>query len=124
MVRTRRKHNPRGLDLNDDTWNSDAARQIESWGLIDALKDRHPDLNPVATCNKNTRNKPIDGIWSSPGINILQAGMTEFGSPDMKSMDHRLLWENFSAVNSIFGYRPPKPRNRKQNQRKTTKGKE
>jgi hypothetical protein len=52
------------------------------------------------------RNKPIDGIWSSPGINILQAGMTGFGSPDMGSMDHRLPWVDFS-VNSIFGYRPP-----------------
>jgi hypothetical protein len=32
--------------------------------------------------------------------------MTGFGSPDMGSMDHRLLWVDFS-VNSIFGYRPP-----------------
>jgi hypothetical protein len=95
-----------GLDLNDNTWDSDEANQIESWGLINALKDRHPDLAPVATCNKNNRNKPIDGIWCSPGIDILQAGMTGFGSPNMGSMDHRLLWIDLS-VNSIFGYRPP-----------------
>jgi hypothetical protein len=43
-----------GLDLNDSTWNSDEAHQIESWGLINAHKTRHPDLPPVATCNKNT----------------------------------------------------------------------
>ena len=95
-----------GLDLNANTWNSDDARQIESWGLINALKERHPNLPTVATCNKNTRNTPIDGIWCSPGIQILQAGMTGFGSPDLGSMDHRLLWVDFS-IHSIFGYRPP-----------------
>jgi exonuclease III len=28
-----------GLDLNDDTWDSDAASQIEAWGLLNALKE-------------------------------------------------------------------------------------
>jgi hypothetical protein len=75
--------------------------------LVNTLKARHPDLPQVATCDKNTQNKPIDGIvWCSPSLEILQAGMTGFGSPDVESVDHRMLWINIS-INSIFGYQPP-----------------
>jgi hypothetical protein len=94
-----------GLDLNDNSWDSDEARQIESWELVNTLKERHPDLPQVATCDKNTQNKPTNGIWCSPGLEILQAGMTSFGSPDVESADHRMLWIDIS-VNTIFGYRP------------------
>jgi hypothetical protein len=66
---------------------------------------RHPDRTKVATCNKNTRNIPIDGIWCSPGIEIEQAGMTSF-EPTHIDTDHRMLWADF-ATNSLFGYRPP-----------------
>jgi hypothetical protein len=56
------------IDLNDNTWDSEEARRLESWGLVNTHKARHPTREPVATCNKNTRNIPIDGIWCSPGI--------------------------------------------------------
>jgi hypothetical protein len=94
-----------GADLNDNIWDSNGAQRIEHWGLVNAHKMRHPDRPKVATCNKNTRNIPIDGIWCSPGIEIEQAGMTSF-KPTHIDTDHRMLWADF-ATNSLFGYRSP-----------------
>ena len=59
-----------GLDLNENSWSSTAASEIETWGVKNALKQKHPDLMPTATCNKNTNEIPIDGIWTSPGLDI------------------------------------------------------
>jgi hypothetical protein len=95
-----------GLDLNDNDWTSTAAQAIESWGLINVHTTHHPDLPTVATCNKNQSNIPIDGMWCSPGIEIISAGMAGFRSPDLGKTDHRLLWADFT-VDSLFGYRPP-----------------
>jgi hypothetical protein len=95
-----------GLNLNDDTWDSPAADTINDWAILNALKHHHPTLPNVATCNKNTRNKPVDGIWCSPSIEILQAGMTGFGSPHIGHTNHRMLWVDFDA-DLVFGYRTP-----------------
>jgi hypothetical protein len=96
-----------GADLNGDTWDSNEAQRIEHWGLVNAHKMRHPDRPKVATCNKNTQNISIDGIWCSLGIEIEQAGMISFKLTYMDT-DHRMLCANF-AINSLFGYRPPPP---------------
>jgi hypothetical protein len=74
---------------------------------MNTLQHYHPDLPKVATCNKNSGNKPVDGIWCSPSIEILQAGMSDFGSPDIIHTDHRMLWVDFDAA-SVFGYHNPK----------------
>jgi hypothetical protein len=75
------------IDLTENTWDSDSARTIESWGLINALKTRHPDLPPVAACSINTRNMPIDETWCSPSRQKIQAGMAGFGSPSMLALN-------------------------------------
>jgi hypothetical protein len=93
------------MDLNDNTWTSAEALRIENWGLKNALKQHHPNLPTVATCNKNQSNKPVDGIWCSHSLEILNAGMTGFGSPNIGT-DHRMLWVDFE-IESVFGYLPP-----------------
>jgi hypothetical protein len=82
-------------------------RQLaEASGLSNVHKTAHPSLLPVATCNQNRRNIPIDGIWCSPSIDVVSAGMTGFGSLDVGKIDHRILWADFYD-NDLFGYRPP-----------------
>jgi hypothetical protein len=53
-----------GLDINEDIHSQHMQDWISSWGLIDAFKQLHPDLPRVATCNKNSNNIPIDGVWT------------------------------------------------------------
>jgi hypothetical protein len=95
-----------GLDLNDNTWTGAETLRIEQWGLKNALKHQHPHLPAVATCNKNHSNKPVDAIWCSHSLDILNAGMSGFGSPNIGYTDHRMLWIDVDAA-SVFGYRPP-----------------
>jgi len=82
--------------------------RLQSWGLHNALATIHPELPMVATCNKNLNNTPIDGIWATPGIDILQGGMTGFGTPGLGPTDHRLLWIDVDEA-SIFGFKIPHP---------------
>jgi hypothetical protein len=94
------------MDLNSNTWDSNEAPLIKAWGLTNSLKTQQPTLAPVATCDKNRKNKPIDGIWCSPSLDISRAGMHSFGSPDMGYTDHRMLWIDID-MDSLFRYQPP-----------------
>jgi hypothetical protein len=47
----------------------------------------------------------LTGIWASPGVEIIQAGITRFNATHLDT-DHRMLWVDFS-LDSLFGYRPP-----------------
>ena len=99
-----------GIDANEDIHTGTTSTWTTAWGLVDALKQRHPTVTRVATCNKNMSNTPIDGIFISPGLNVQAAGMTGFGElyPDS---DHRLLWVDIK-LESLFGFLPPTPAKR------------
>ena len=69
--------------------------------LQEAILSAHEDATPPATYSRNSRDIPIDGVWISPTIQILQAGYTPFGS-----WDHRGAWIDVSNA-SVFGSHPP-----------------
>ena len=96
-----------GLDANEDIHVGATAEWTTAWGLSDAMKRSFPNLNRVATCNKNRSNIPIDGLWISPSLQIEAAGMSGFGElyPDS---DHRILWVDISKI-SLFGFMTPGP---------------
>ena len=99
-----------GLDANEDIHAGLTREWTTRWGLVDGLQRLHPTLQRVATCNKNLSNVPIDGLWVSPSLNVLAAGMSGFGElyPDS---DHRLLWVDIH-VQSLFGFLTPLPEKR------------
>ena len=77
-----------GIDANEDTWHGYPQVWATTLGLVNAHRLLYPNLSPVATCNKNASNIPIDGIWISPGVNLADGGMTGFGEIDMDKADH------------------------------------
>ena len=99
-----------GLDANEDVHSRTLQEWTGEWGLIDGLQRTHPNLNRVATCNKNKNNVPIDSIWVSPGLQIITAGMTGFGELHSES-DHRMLWMDIH-LESLFGFNTPAPAKR------------
>ena len=101
-----------GMDVNEDIRSPDITKWREKWNMIDPLQELHGPTN-VATCRSNEAQIPIDTIWCTPGLNVLQGGMTGFGSLDLGSADHRLLWLDVS-LESMFGFRPPPPQRRPQ----------
>ena len=102
-----------GLDLNEYIFSSDINHWVGQLGLIPILSHLHPQLPEVDTCDKSYRNRPIDGIWTSPGLDVVQGGMTGFGDFLIRASDHRMLWLDIS-YDSMLGHSPspipPKPK--------------
>ena len=92
-----------GIDMNEYIFGENIKTWTASMGLISPLQRTHPHLPEVDTCDKSNRGRPIDGIWTTPGIDVLQCGMTGFGEVHIGSSDHRLLWLDVN-FDSLFGF--------------------
>lgn len=51
---------------------------------------------------------PINCIWATYGLDIINGGMTGFGKTDVGNADHRMLWLDI-AETSLFGFQPSPP---------------
>ena len=74
-------------------------------GLIDVHHAKHPHLSTASTCNKNTHDIPVDGIWASPSLDCVAAGYYGYGELLMGKTDHRMIWADFS-YESAFDFQP------------------
>jgi hypothetical protein len=95
-----------GLDANDNVRTGDVNAMLRSLGLVDVHHQKHPHLPTTATCNKNNRDIPVDGIWVSPLLECTAAGYYGFGELVIGKTDHCMIWADFS-FESIFGFKPP-----------------
>ena len=60
-----------GLDANEDVRYGSVQEELANIGMYESIVCHHPTKSVPATCNKNTMRKPIDGIWLSPGMEVL-----------------------------------------------------
>ena len=97
-----------GMDANDNVRTGDVNAMLRQSGLVDVHHSKHPYLSTVSTCNKNTQNIPVDGIWASPSLDCVAAGYYGYGELTMGKTDHRMIWADFS-YESVFGFKPPEP---------------
>jgi hypothetical protein len=75
-----------GMDANEDVRNGPVYKQAARGGRItEGVINHHKTSNVPATCAKNKSTTPIDSIWISPGIEILQCGFLPFH--DYKGFD-------------------------------------
>ena len=92
-----------GMDSNEDVRSGEVYQFLSQAGLREVILALHPDLSPPATHNRNQNREPIDGFWSTAGIEITKGGYLAFGLGCPS--DHRVLW--FEATYSvILGQRP------------------
>ena len=97
-----------GMDANDNVRNGDVKEMLRSRGLVDTHASQHPHLPTASTCNTNTRNIPVDGIWASPSIDCCAAGYYGYGELIIGKTNHRMIWADFS-YESALGFQPPIP---------------
>ena len=71
-----------GMDANDNVRNGEVNTMLRNRGFVEVHAARHPQLPTASTCNKNTRNIPVDGIWASPSLDCLAAGYYGYGRAD------------------------------------------
>ncbi len=92
------------LDGNSNMRKSDLKSALESCSLKEVILKKHGTHGP-ATFRRNNAKTPIDGIWTSPSIDIKACGYFDYDSVFV-NMDHRCLWADISFVNA-FGHNMP-----------------
>ena len=78
-----------GVDANEDlssTGPNSFRYKLQQAGMTEAILQRHGPTT-VATYQRNTKNQPIDGIFTSPGVSVLLGGY--YGFDEFFGSDHR-----------------------------------
>ena len=91
------------IDANDHLEGGLFINGLEDVGLRERIIQRHRDEWGIEPTHK-TGSYPIDGIFTSPDINITAGGYLLLG--DAPS-DHRALWIDTHEA-KVFGYKPGK----------------
>lgn len=90
------------LDANDDIVDSSLTKAFSKLQLVEAVINRHQG-SPPATHNRGS--KPIDGIFTSKGIDIQACGYLPFG--EGIPSDHRAVWIDFTYASTLGHALPP-----------------
>ena len=80
-----------GLDANEDVRFGTVQKDLANVWKFEAIIRHHPTKSVPATCNKNLSRMLIDGIWTSPGVEVLRCGYLPFDSYDGFSSDHHVV---------------------------------
>ena len=94
-----------GMDANDDVRDGVVSAALAQIGIGKAVLKNHKGESVPATCARNTLRKPIDSIWTSPGLNVLKCGFLLFHSVHGFPSDHRMIWAEI-CNQPIIGHHP------------------
>ena len=80
--------------MNEDVRTGTFAQQLLSFGLRDLVLSTHSFQSPPMTFNRNETRTPVDAIWGSCAIDVLQAGYGPFDAPSPSALcdGHCFLW--------------------------------
>ena len=97
-----------GVDANEDLSSlgpTSFRYKLQQAGMTEAILQRHGPKT-VATYQRNTKNQPIDGIFTSSGVSVLLGGY--YGFDEFFDCDHRGLWIDINLHETLGGYSPQK----------------
>jgi hypothetical protein len=98
-----------GLDMNEDARTGNTSTMLREIGLTDAIIKLHrPDI-PPETNYKNNQGRPIDAIFTTPGIAPVEGGYMPYKA--FMDSDHRALWIDVPFT-SFLGHNFPHMHNR------------
>jgi hypothetical protein len=92
------------IDGNSSMKSGDLASAFSNCSLREVLLDKY-GLQGPSTFIRNTTHTPIDGIWATPGIDILAGGYFAYDKV-FPGTDHRCLWIDLSFA-TAFGHNMP-----------------
>ena len=90
------------MDANDDVRDGEVSAALAEIGIGEAVLNNHKGESVPATCARNTLRKPIESIWTSPGLDVLRCGFLPFHSVYGFPSDHRMIWAEI-CNQSMFG---------------------
>ena len=92
------------MDCNEDVRSESFKKFLNDVGMKDIIMARHGDKAP-STCIDGSL--PIDGIFATAAINIVQGGYTSFADRVQgQRTDHHCLWVDIS-IQEVFGHKTP-----------------
>ena len=94
-----------GIYANDDVRDGAVSAALADTGILEAVVSNHKRKSVPATCTRNTQRKPIDSIWSSPGLKVLRCGFLPFHEYYGFDSDHILIWVDL-CNQSLYEHRP------------------
>ena len=74
-------------------------------GIYKVVISNHGGESVPATCATNKQRKPIDSIWTSPGLKVLRCGFLPFHDVFGFQSDHRLIWADI-CNEDLLSHRP------------------
>ena len=93
------------MDANQDIRSDKIAQKLKELGLRETIISKHEHHSPApATHQRNKRDIPIDGIWTTLTDPNLQCGYLGFG--EGLPGDHRLAWIEIPFEQAL-GINPP-----------------
>ena len=93
------------MDANDDVRDCKVTKALMEIGMYEAVISNHNGESVTATCATNKQRKPIDSIWTSPGLTVLRCGFLPFHNVYGFHSNHRLIWADI-CNNDMLGHRP------------------
>lgn len=78
------------MDANQNIHSSRMINFTISSGLIEGVSEFNKEQLHKSMCLKNSKNITIDGIWTTPDLEVINAGY--LSEDDMISSDHVALW--------------------------------
>ena len=61
-------------------------------GIFEVVVSNHGGESIPATCATNKQRKPINSMWTSPGLTVLRCGFLPFHKTYGIQPDHLLIW--------------------------------
>ena len=89
------------VDANEHATTGESSFKLHQLGLVEVITTKHEESSGIAPTYHGGQD-PIDGIFVSSNVNIVQAGCRPFGEAPS---DHRALWFK-CKFNEIFGCLP------------------
>ena len=93
------------MDANDDIRKGEVTKALLEVGILEAVVSNHGGKSVPATCATNKQRKPIDSIWTSPGLTVLKCGFLPFHEIYGFNSDHQLIWADIYNED-LLGHRP------------------
>ena len=94
-----------GMDVNNNVRDGKVKTALMEIGMYKAVVSNHGSESVPATCATNKQRKPIDSIWTSPGLTVLQCGFLPFHNVYGFQFNHRLIWADI-CNKDMLGHQP------------------
>ena len=67
-----------GMEANKDVRDGEVTKALMEIGIFEAVVSNHGDKSVPTTCATDKQRKPIDSIWTSPGLTVLRYDFLPF----------------------------------------------